>query len=148
MKERQNVWKKSRRTGRLSESEGVCVCVSPPVSKGSTSVTKSFECRGIRLPVANLIQRSWVTGREMVEDAQPCTCIMIHLQFLPLFFAFMVVPHDTSHKQVFPQPPFSCRPPLVRCCRESADVHKLFVETPSIDRTHHLAVESFLSLGN
>ena len=29
VKERQNVWKKSRRTGRLSESEGVCVCVTP-----------------------------------------------------------------------------------------------------------------------
>ena len=26
----------------------VCVCVSPPVSKGSTFVTKSFECRGVR----------------------------------------------------------------------------------------------------
>ena len=52
----------------------VCVCVSPPVSKGSSSVTKRSECREIMLPVTNLIQRSWVTGREVVEDAQPCTC--------------------------------------------------------------------------
>ena len=35
--------------------------------------------RGIRLPGSNLIQRSWVTGREVVEDAQPCTCSFMQL---------------------------------------------------------------------
>ena len=40
----------------------------------------------------------------------------------------MVLSRFLPHKRVFPQLPFSCRPPLVRCCRESADAHKLFVE--------------------
>ena len=44
--------------------------------------------------------------------------------------------------------PSSCRSPLVRCCRESADVHKPLVQTSTTDRTPHLTVEPFLSLGN
>ena len=31
--------------------------------------------RGIRLPVISLVQRSWVTGREVAEDAQSCSCL-------------------------------------------------------------------------
>ena len=60
------------------------VCVSSPVPKGSFSRVSS---RGIRLPATNLIQRSWVTGREVVEDAQPCTCRVLH-KLLPSFSAF------------------------------------------------------------
>ena len=44
--------------------------------------------------------------------------------------------------------PVPARFPTAAVQQPSADVHKLLVETPSIDRTHHLAVESFLSLGN
>ena len=63
----------------------VCVCVCQTLSQRVLSLT--WFCRGIRLPVTNLIQRSWVTGREVVEDAQPCTCRVLH-KLLPSFSAF------------------------------------------------------------
>ena len=44
----------------------------------------------------------------------PLVCFMVFHVFLPL--------------NRFPTTAFSCRPPLVRCCRESADAHKHFVE--------------------
>ena len=44
----------------------------------------------------------------------PLVCFMVFHVFLPL--------------NRLPTTAFSCRPPLVRCCRESADAHKHFVE--------------------
>ena len=39
----------------------MCVCVSPPVSKGSTSATKSFECRGaVNLIPSTAQRRRWL----------------------------------------------------------------------------------------
>ena len=52
----------------------VCVCVQPCLKGFFHSPFVPSSSRGIRLPVTNLIQRSCVTGREVVEDAQPCTC--------------------------------------------------------------------------
>ena len=56
-----------------SAAKRLCVCVSPSASK-SSAWSSLQSSRGVRLPVTNLIQRSWVTGREVVEDAPPCTC--------------------------------------------------------------------------
>ena len=54
--------------------------------------------REIRLPVTNLIQRSWVTGREVAEDAQPCTC------FKKDYSTFQAVHEccETQHSFCFP----------------------------------------------
>ena len=86
------------------------MCVSPSAARSSVSYTVTPKLRrGIRLPVTNLIQRSWVTGREVVEDAQPCTCMVILLHSSPLSFAFMVVLHDTSPSRFFTA--FTAEPP-------------------------------------
>ena len=55
---------------RAPQSGTVCVCVCQTLFLRAFHVgLVLFLARG-----SNLIQRSWVTGKEVVEDAQPCTC--------------------------------------------------------------------------
>ena len=113
----------------------------PPLGEASACVTRGLI--GILLDLFGLLfVRAGASGSTHLPDATKLWCVEGSSQrrltvYLPncsqavtpifLFFASMVV-HDTSHKQVFPRPPLSCRPPFVRCCRESADAHKPFVE--------------------
>ena len=109
-----------------------CVCVCHPLCQ-------RVQCHCFPLQPLN---EAGASGSTHLPDATKLWCVEGSSQrrltvYLPncsqavtpifLFFASMVV-HDTSHKQVFPRPPLSCRPPFVRCCRESADAHKPFVE--------------------
>ena len=70
-----------------------CVCVSPPVSKGSTFVTKSFECRGPSpSPVADGQRRGHWGG---LQTYLPNCCTSCH-STLSLFVSMVV--HATSPK--------------------------------------------------
>ena len=124
----------------LAPESAVCVCHPlylrvPPL----TSVTKSFECRGQRDLQSWPLPTKLHTGRSGKR-----TCAVIPLHSSLLCFDAMVV-HVSPPKPFLPPQP---RRRFVRCCRESADAHKPRVQTSAIDRTPHLTVEAFLSLGN
>ena len=129
---------------------GICVCVCPTLDKGSHPTTFTQAGDGdtcIASPSTKLAihGEDISSGRGTDVPAFNTMTPLVHPAAVPWFHGFS---SRYFPQTGFPQPPFSCRPPLVRCCRESADVHKLFVETPSSDRTPHLTVEPFLSLGN
>ena len=62
----------------------------------------------------SLINCVYLLRKLLPTLSTPLVCFMVFHVFLPL--------------NRFPTTAFSCRPPLVRCCRESADAHKHFVE--------------------
>ena len=108
---------------------GVCVCVSPPVSKGSTFVTKSFECRGPSpSPVADGQRRGHWGG---LQTYLPNCCTSCH-STLSLFVSMVV--HATSPKP-FPSP-------LARVVVAPLQMRNLNVKTPSSFWTFHHAVPS------
>ena len=85
---------KSRKSPALMHQRRVCVCVS-------TSVTKSFECRGSEHSLANSVQRSYALEWEAWTD-HPCVPAFWTVDhavpisfFLPWWF------HDTSPKPFF-----------------------------------------------
>ena len=127
-------------------------CVCQPLGQGFPTVTSTptfypqFHRQGATGSLHGCRQRSSMQSTRMRGLIIP---VYLHLQLLitlsnlPFLFPwwFMILPTNLLC-------PSSCRSPLVRCCRESADVHKPLVQTSSIDRTPHLTVEPFLSLGN
>ena len=114
---------------RLQPRARVCVCVSPPVSKGSTFVTKSFECRGPSpSPVADGQRRGHWGG---LQTYLPNCCTSCH-STLSLFVSMVV--HATSPKP-FPSP-------LARVVVAPLQMRNLNVKTPSSLWTFHHAVPS------
>ena len=105
------------------------LCVSPPVSKGSTFVTKSFECRGPSpSPVADGQRRGHWGG---LQTYLPNCCTSCH-STLSLFVSMVV--HATSPKP-FPSPP-------ARVVVAPLQMRNFNVKTPSSLWTFHHAVPS------
>ena len=129
----------------------VCVCVSTPGPRVSYRHFNPHFLPTVS-PAGGDRVTAWLSPTKLHavdQDAgtdHPCVpapSTVDHAVQSPFLFPwwFMILPTNLLC-------PSSCRSPLVRCCRESADVHKPLVQTSTTDRTPHLTVEPFLSLGN
>ena len=123
----------------------VCVCVCHPLGKGftvsptSTGIPRRGQ-QGIHSSAANEERCGHSVKQIGTPICVPAKKLLITLS--NFLFLFSMVVHDTPTNH-FPSAAFSCRA-LSRVCRCAQP----FVATSSIDRTHHPAVEPFLSSGN